>query len=250
MHVPRSIAGIAAIAGLLAGAEPPYAESAPIKIYSPGVVKGKKEIEYLGFRDIDKDEGLDGAEMHFVGLGRGVTEYWLSELSLMYTKAPGASLEYESVEWENLFRLSQKDQYWADFGLFTQYELTDHGPDEILIAPIVQRAVDRWEGTLNIFFGRQLGSEAEPGTTFSYGARLKYELNEEFAGALEAFGELGRIGHLGTFNEQEHWAGPAFYGQVKMGGANKVVYSAAYLFGVTSVSSDNRLILRVEYEFF
>lgn len=90
----------------------------------------------------------------------------------------------------------KKDQYWADFGFFTQYELTDHGPDEILIAPIVQKDIDRWEGTLNLFFGSQVGREAESGATFSYAARLKYSLHKQFAPAVDVFGELGRIGLL------------------------------------------------------
>ncbi|HKQ22976.1 MAG TPA: hypothetical protein VJT81_00860 [Burkholderiales bacterium] len=241
---------IAAISGVLAMSQPRYADCAPIKIHSPSVTKGKNEIEYLGFRDIDKDDERDGAEMHSIAIGRGFTDYWLSELSLVYAKEPGASLEYDSLEWENLFRLSKKDQYWAEFGLFTQYEATEDGADEILIAPIVEKTVDRWVGTMNLFFGRKVGSEAESGTSFSYAARLRYSMHKQFAPAIEIFGDLGRIGEFDSFNEQEHWAGPAFYGQIGMGGSNKVVYSAAYLFGVTSVSSDNRAILRIEYEFF
>ena len=51
-------------------------------------------------------------------------------------------------------------------------------------------------------------------------------------------------------SEQEHWAGLAFYGQIDTSGSSKLVYSAAYLLGATSVLSDNRAILRVEYGFF
>lgn len=241
---------IAAIAGLLAVSQPQYAEAAPFKVYSPRVVKGENEIEYRGFHDIDKDDVRDGGEKHAFAIGRGFTDYWFSEFYSVYAKDPGASFKHDALEWENLFQLSEQGKYWADFGLLTEYELTDHGPDEIAIAPIIEKTVDRWVGTLNLFFERQVGSEAESRTTLAYAARLKYLLHPQFEPAVEFFGEPGHIDRFGSFNGQEHWAGPAFYGQIGLGGTSKLLYSAAYLFGETSVSSDNRAILRLEYEFF
>jgi high-affinity iron transporter len=242
--------GAAAIAAMLAVSMPQSAEAAPFKVYSPRVVKGENEIEYRGFHDFDKDDSRDGGEKHVFAVGRGFTDYWFSELYSVYAKEPGASLKHDAFEWENLFQLTEQGKYWADFGLLTEYELTDHGPDEIALAPIIEKTVDRWVGTLNLFFERQIGSEAGSGTIFAYAARVKYLLNSRFEPAIEAFGEPGRINHAGAFNDQEHWVGPAFYGAVRLGGTHKLVYSAAYLFGATSVSSDNRAILRLEYEFF
>ena len=79
---------------------------------------------------------------------------------------------------------------------------------------------------------------------------MKYLLNPLFEPAIEAFGEPGRINHFDTFNEQEHWIGPAFYGSTGLGGTKKLLYSASLLFGETSGSADNRAILRLEYEFY
>lgn len=248
-HAIAAISTVA-IAGLLAVSQQQYAEAAPFKVYSPRVVKGENEIEYRSFRDVDKDDERDGGEKHVFAIGRGFTDYWFSELYSVYAKDPGASFKHDALEWENLFQLSEQGKYWADFGLLTEYELTDHGPDEIAIAPIIEKTVDRWVGTLNLFFERQVGREAGSGTTFAYAARLKYLLHPQFEPAVEFFGEPGRIDRFGSFNGQEHWAGPAFYGQIGLGGTSKLLYSAAYLFGETSVSSDNRAILRLEYEFF
>ena len=242
--------GLAVVAGLLAASQPQYAEAAPFKIYSPRVVKGENEIEYRGFHDFDKDDAIDGGEKQAFAIGRGFTDYWFSELYTIYAKEPGASLKHDALEWENLFQLSEPGKYWADFGLLTEYELTDHGPNEIAIAPIIEKTIDRWVGTVNLFLERQVGSEAKSGTTFAYAARLKYLLHPQFEPAVEFFGEPGRINRFGPSNGQEHWAGPAFYGQVSLGGTSKLLYSAAVLFGETSASSDNRAILRLEYEFF
>jgi high-affinity iron transporter len=242
--------GVAAIAGMLAVSMPRDAEAAPFKVYSPRVVKGENEIEYRGFHDFDKDDSRDGGEKHLFAVGRGFTDYWFSELYSVYAKEPGASFKHDAFEWENLFQLTEQGKYWADFGLLAEYELTDHGANEIALAPIIEKTVDRWVGTVNLFFEREVGSGSEDGTTFAYAARLKYLLHPQFEPAIEAFGEPGHFNHFGSFNAQEHWAGPAVYGAVGLGGTRKLVYSAAYLLGETSVSSDNRAILRLEYEFY
>jgi FTR1 family protein len=248
-----AVIGIAAVAGLLSLTMQPRADAAPFKVYSPRVVKGENEIEYRGYHDFDKSDSLDGGEKQLVAVGRGFTDYWFSELYAVYEKEPGASLKYSSFEWENLFQLTESGKYWADFGLLTEYEGARGGtgnPDEIALAPIIEKTVDRWVGTVNLFFEQQVGSNSQSGTTFAYAARLKYLLNPRFEPAVEAFGEPGRINNFGPFNAQEHWVGPAFYGQAGFGGGKKLLYSTAILFGETSNSSDNRVVLRLEYEFF
>jgi high-affinity iron transporter len=243
--------GTAAIAAMLAVSMPESSEAAPFKVYSPNVVKGENEIEYRGFRDFDGDSSRDGAEMHKLGVGRGFTDFWFSEIYGVYGKEPGGSYKHEAIEWENRFQLTEQGKYWADYGLLVEYEATAHGnPDELVLAPIIEKTVDRWVGTVNLYFEREVGSGRSSDTTFAYAARLKYLLHPRFEPAIEAFGEPGRFNHAGGFNGQEHWAGPAVYGAVGLGGTHKLVYSAAYLFGETSVSSDNRAILRLEYEFF
>lgn len=240
----------ATLATLLSVAVPAHTEAAPLKIYSPRVVKGENEIEYRGFRDIDDDESRDGAEKHKLGIGRGFTDFWFSEIYTVYGKEPGASYEREAVEWENRFQLTEPGKYWADLGLLVEYEATPHGkPDEFVLAPLIEKTFGRWVATGNLFFESEVGSGRSSGTVFAYAARLKYLLHPQLEPALEAFGEPGRINHFGSSNEQEHWAGPAIYGQWGLG-TSKLVYSAAYLFGETSVSSDNRAILRLEFEFF
>ena len=243
--------GIAAVAGLLSITMQPHAEAAPFKIYSPRVVKGENEIEYRSFHDFDKDDSRDGNEQQLVAAGRGFTDYWFSEVYAVFDKEPGASLKYASFEWENLFQLTETGKYWADFGVLTEYEGARHGnPDEVVLAPIIEKTIDRWVGTVNLFFEQQFGTGRESGTTFAYAARVKYLLHPQFEPAIEAFGEPGRINQFGPVNAQEHWIGPAFYGQAGLGGGKKVLYSAAVLFGETSGSTDNRAILRLEYEFF
>jgi high-affinity iron transporter len=243
--------GTVTVAAMLAVSMPQSSEAAPFKVYSPRVVKGETEIEYRGYHDFDDDDSRDGAEKHKFGVGHGFTNFWFSEIYSAYEKEPGGSNEHEAIEWENRFQLSEQGQYWADFGLLVEYEATPHGnPDELVIAPIIEKTFDRWVGTLNLFLEREVGGGSESGTVFAYAARVKYLLNPLFEPAIEAFGEPGRINHFGSFNGQEHWIGPAAYGRYGFGQGKALLYSGALLFGETSVSSDNRAVLRLEYEFF
>jgi high-affinity iron transporter len=84
----------------------------------------------------------------------------------------------------------------------------------------------------------------------AYAARAKYLMSPSLEPAVEIFGETGCIGHTGGFNSQENWIGPALYGSIGLGNKTKIAYSAAFLFGTTSVSSDNRAVLRLEHEFY
>ncbi|HEX4986349.1 MAG TPA: hypothetical protein VFV71_09835, partial [Burkholderiales bacterium] len=242
---------LAMAAGSFVIAAPRPSEAAPYKVYSPHVVRGENEVEYRGFHDVDDDGSIGGTEQHVIALGRGFTDNWFSEIYSVNGKDPGSSLRHTGFEWENLFQLAEPGQYWADFGLLLEYEALNRGsPDEIAIGPIFEKAIGPWVTTLNFLFEQEVGSGRTSGTTFAYAARVRYLLRPQFEPAVEFFGEPGRFGHFGSFNGQEHWVGPAFYGSVGVGTGKKLSYSASCLFGETSVSSDNRAILRLEFEFF
>ena len=65
---------------------------------------------------------------------------------------------------------------------------------------------------------------------------------------LPQFGEPGEIGRFGAWDRQDHWMGPAFYGEARLG-HGALEYSAALLFGTSQAASDRRAVVRLEYEF-
>ena len=113
--------------------------------------------------------------------------------------------------------------------------------------PIIAKAVDRWVGPSSFLLARD-GSGRAYGTTFAYGRALSTRA-AEFRAPPRGFRRAGKFSPLGTFRTGT-LGRTGVYGAVGLGGTHKLVYSAAYLFGETSVSSDNRAILRLEYEFF
>jgi hypothetical protein len=228
------------------------ADAAPFKVFSPIVEEGVTEIEYRGFRDFDQREELDRSQTQKIDVGRGFTDYWFSEFEGTFEKAGSESMKLDSVASENVFQLTPQGQYWADFGLFAEYEVGTHGssPNEISIGPLVQKEFSpRLSATLNAFFEWQTGPNAVTGTTFSYAARVKYNVNRYFEPAIEAFGEPGRIGRLPSWSQQEHWIGPAVYGKLGFGPGGSLSYRLAALFGVSDAASDTRAVFQLEYEF-
>ena len=228
------------------------AQAAPFKVYSPVVESGVTEIEYRGFRDFDRRNGINRSQTHKLGIGRGFTDNWAGEVYVEYEKEGAEALKIESYEWENLFQFAPQGKYWADTGLLIEYEHpARHGdPGKLTVAPLMEKELgSSVVATLNLRFSHETGGNAGPGNTFSYAARLKYSLDPRFNPALEFFGEPGRLNHFPTMSEQSHWIGPAFYGKKKLGDGHALVYSAAILFGTTSAASDKRGVLRLEYEF-
>ncbi len=240
---------VLATSAALVGA-PESAPAAPFKVYSPTVVKGEVELEYRGYHDFDDNDDLNGAEKQLLGIGYGLTDWWSTEVYAEWEKEPHQSTKYEAWEWENKFQIGEQGQYFADFGLLIEVEKPDDDSYyELKLAPIIEKQFGEFVATANLWFEREVGTDAGGGTTFAYGARVRYLLSPYFEPAIEAYGEPGHIGHWGSYKHQEHWIGPAVYGAVKTGTKQKLQYSFAVLFGETSVSSDERVVARLEYEF-
>lgn len=228
------------------------AHAAPFKVYSPVIESGVTEIEYRGFRDFDRRDEVNHSQTHKLGIGRGFTESWASEVYVEFEKEGDEALKVEAYEWENRFQLAPQGKYWADIGLLVEYEhpAKSGNPGKLTFAPLIEKELStRLIGTFNLRFSHETGSNATSGMEFSYAARLKYNLAPRFEPAIEFFGEPGRIHHFPATSEQSHWAGPAFYGKVKLEHGHALVYSAALLFATTGAASDKRAVARLEYEF-
>jgi hypothetical protein len=238
-------------AALLA-ALPLASRAAPFKVYSPTVQQGVAEVEYRGYVDSDHRSELNKSQEQNFSVGYGLTDYWFTEVYTVYGKDGSAPLKNQSIEWENRFQLTPQGKYPVDYGLLAEFEFATRSgdPNEFSIAPIFESELSRHLlATANLFFERQFGgTEREPGTTFAYAGRLRYHLNRYFDPALELFGEPGEIGRFGAWDRQDHWMGPAFYGEARLG-HGALEYSAALLFGTSQAASDRRAVVRLEYEF-
>lgn len=248
MLLCRRLAAIPALVLILG-----TAQAAPFKIFSPIVHQGETALEYRGYRDNDSRAGINHSQTHKIALEHGVTRYWATEIEGEFEKEGGRALRDSAVEWENVFQLTPQGRYWADLGLFAEYEFGTRGgsADKIKIGPLIEKEFSpQLSATFNAFFENEVGRNAESGTVFSYGARVKYSINRHLQPAIEFFGEPGKLRQpRPSYQDQEHWIGPALYGSFKLDHGHKLNYRVSALFGSTKAASDHRGVVQLEYEF-
>ncbi len=209
------------------------------KVFSPLVEYGELEFELRGFFTQDADPARDGLQVNKADLAYGVTPTWFTELEFVFEHPPGGDHELEAIASENVFQLTEQGEYFADFGLFAEYERElEHDVNEVVLGPIVQKQWGSWLGTANLFFERQFGSEAlEHELETQSAVQLKYRLVGTFEPGLEYYGD-----------ENSQNAGPAAFGLLRLN-HGKLKWQAAWLFGLTGASPDNSLRWMFEYEF-
>lgn len=218
------------------------------KVHLPTVVQGEFELELLGGYQWWRNNENDRLRQFVGEMGYGITSWWKTELGAGTTRVPNESYKLDEVEWENTFALTEPGQYWLDLGLFV--ELAYDHPERrnaIAIGPMFQKEIDSVQANFNVFFERELGAGADPGSAISYEWQLKWRGDPRFEPGLQGFGTFGRTNDFG--HETENSIGPAFFGQVITGPRSKFKYDAALLFGLNNNTPNTTLRFQVEYEF-
>jgi len=216
-----------------------------LKVYSPGVSYGEREVEYRGFATGAGQQGFAFSASY------SPTSYWESEAYEVLHRAPGGPLVGDRVNVEERFQLAPAGEYWADTGVIVDMEIPERAGDPVEeeFTPIVEKQFGRLLLTLNPTLEWQSGSNYAPGTDFHYAGRVEYLLNNYFAPAAEFFGEPGVIGNFPNASEQTHLAGPALYGTWRPGSRRTVNYSVALLYGLNAATPVRAVVTRLELEF-
>lgn len=198
------------------------------KVFSPTVEAGEWELEARGYVTEDDRNAFDGRQVNKLDVAVGVTDYWMTELELVYAKEPGDSQELEAYASENVFQFNERSGDGPVFGLFVELEKErDADLKEFVIGPIAQGYWGQWTGTANLFFEKQYGSDRdESGIETRGAAQLKYEMDEEFQPGVEYYGD-----------DDEQHLGPALFGELDLGG-HELNYEFAALAGLNDDTPD------------
>lgn len=231
---------------------PSLAQAATYKVYSPRVVYGETELEARAFLNQDEFDAVDRTGALKLAYGYAFTKNWKTEVYGEIEYNDGVA-EFEALEWENILQLTPQGKYWVDLGLLAELEVAveaDH-PHGLKVGPIIEKSFGKTVATVNLTLEREFGPNHSEVTDFAYAARLRWRMGPGFEPAIEAYGSRGILDGFKLDQVQRHQAGPAFYGQLDLGNASKIVYSAAALRGLTdSDSPDWTYVLRFEYEYF
>lgn len=224
-------------------------------VHEPNVEYGEREVDFkAGTWQLKGDEPVreSGAS---VGFGWGATPWWFTEAYLKYEKEGSERTKYDAFEWENLFQLTEHNQYFADVGLFTELEIPKehaHEGYEFAFGPLFQKDLGHWRWNANLLFEhRYRGAEqASNAMEMGYQLQAKTRIARNLEAGFQAFGEMGPWRHWATQDEQSHRIGPALFGKVKLGeGREAIRWNAAYLWGATDGSPRNSFRVQAEYEF-
>ena len=216
------------------------------KIYSPVVNKGEVEIEYNANRTFDNNSGKDNAQTHEIELGYAPTDRWLTELTLELEREPGAETEATAFAWENTLQFWEQGAKWLDAGILLTYGHAIHHADADAIEAklLLEKQWGRFLHRANMGGEQEIGSNASGGPHWNAQWSSRYRYNPHFEPGFEYQADFGQDGALRRFRDQEHYVGPAIYGDL----IADIKYETAFFFGVSDAAARNAARLKLEYE--
>ncbi|HUB16546.1 MAG TPA: hypothetical protein VMB34_31715 [Acetobacteraceae bacterium] len=255
----RLIVGLAAVLALLA----PLREArADFHIFSPYEIDlGELEIEHNGDAVFDRRADQIGATSYTLELGTGLTPWWHSEIEFGWDRNPGYDQPtlLTQVVTENMFQLTEPGEDFFDTGFYFEYgqSLTrgvNAMSNEATFGPAIGKQIGRTSNIINLFFTRQFGpDQTSHGLDFIYQWQTKWNLWAPLSPAVEAYGDVGTLGSVPRFSQQQLLVGPVAIGllrlnQLGLGRAGQLKYELGWLFGATGASAHGTLRWRLELE--
>ena len=164
---------------------------------------------------------------------------------------------YDSTALEGFLQLTPQGQYWADLGLFVEYEHTARqgDPRALTIGPLIQKEVQlpglTTLHTVNALFTKQMGAGSVGPLSMLMATQSRARLSPYFEPGIEYYGNFT----LGTHgDEPQHRLGPAFAGRLGLrelgiDAPGGIKYDAAYLRGLTHDTDPSTFRVRIELEF-
>ena len=170
---------------------------------------------------------------------------------------PGQGFHYDATALESFLQLTPQGKYWADLGLFAEYEQTALAgdPRSLTVGPLVQKEAQllglNTLHTVNILFSKQMGAGSVGPPAMLAAAQSRLRLDPHFEPGIEYYGAV-TLGEHGR--EPQHRMGPMFAGHVgfrELGIAmpGGIRYDAAYLRRLNRETDPNTFRVRVEFEF-
>ena len=235
------------VAAVLAAGTVPAAAS-DLKIRSPIIEPGELEFEN------NFTLGLPGDKNTVHELEYGFNDWLKLGVETETEALRGHGLRYDATSLEGFLQLTPQGKYWADVGLFAEYENTVRpgDPSSLNIGPLVQKEAQLFGldtvHTVNFLFIKKM-APGPLGLLVAEQSLLR--LDPHFQPGLEYYGTV-TLGAHG--DDPEHRLGPAFAGRVgfrELGieAPGGIKYDAAYLRGLTPATDPSTFRIRFEFEF-
>ena len=219
-------------------------------VHMPTVEEGEREIDFKAGTEKNRDGTRESA--YSIGFGLGVNAWWFTELYAKWHKQPDMKNDFDAWEWENRFQLTETGKYPVDLGFLLEVERPKDRSEgyEIKWGPLFQTEFGpKVQANLNLLIEKHVRADNAGKAELGYEWQLKYRWRPEFEFGAQGFGDVGPWDHWEPHSEQPHKAGPALFGQFRLGGRQVIKYNAAVLVGLTDAAPRHTLRLQAEYEF-
>ena len=217
-------------------------------VFLPAVSYGEREIDFKYGAAGKKNDPTEQAAS--LGVGYGLKEWWFTEFYVKGARE-GAHSNFDAIEFENKFQLTETGKYGVDVGFITEFELPHDRSEgnEFRFGPLFQTEFDLIQVNFNPLLTNITRSVEDNGTFFGYQWQVKYRYHPAFEFGAQGFGDMGKWNHFAPTDLQTHRLGPAVFGKIGLGGRQAIVWNAAFLFGATQASPDWNFRMQGEYEF-
>ena len=170
---------------------------------------------------------------------------------------PGHGFRYDSAALEGFLQLTPQGKYWADVGLFVEYEHTARrgDPRALIFGPLVQKEVAllglNTLHTINALFTKEMGAGSVGPPSLLMATQSRLRLDPHFEPGFEYYGTVT----LGAHGEEpQHRIGPMFAGRIGfrelgLDAVGGIKYDATYLRGLTADTNPSTFRFRIELEF-
>jgi hypothetical protein len=249
MRLSRNMICGAMLSAAMIGGWAIQANAGDLKIRSPIIESGEFEFEN------NFTIGRSKTAVH--EFEYGFNEWLKLGVEAELAADPGHGFHYDSAALEGYFQLTPQGRYWADVGMFVEYEHTARtgDPRALTVGPLVEKEV-RFFGldtlhSVNALFTKELGEGSVGPLSLLVAAQSRLRLNPYFQPGIEYYGSLS----LGTHgDEPEHRIGPMFAGRIgfrdlEVEAPGGIKYDAAYLRGLTAPTDPSTFRVRIELEF-
>ena len=219
-------------------------------VNSPIVEEGEREIDFKAGTAKNRDGTRESA--YSIGLGWGVNRWWFTEVYAKAHKLPGEGHSFDAWEWENRFQLTETGKYPVDVGFLLEIERPRDRSEgyEYKWGPLFQTDITNMvQANLNVLVEKHIRAAVAEKAELGYQWQVKYRYKPTFEFGLQGFGDVGPWDHWEPSSDQPHIAGPALFGEVRVGQKQAIKYNAGLLFGLTDGAPRNTIRVQAEYEF-
>lgn len=216
-------------------------------VHSPNnLVQGELGFEYSGSRTIDDVHADNNNQEHELELEYGATDRWMPGIGVEFTKEPDDHIKTDKIGVESTFQFWEPGEKWVDAGIQIEYghSFAPHDPDAVEAKLLLEKQAGSFVHRANVGAEQAIGGNSGGGPALSVLWSSRYVLNDHFKPGFEVQSFLGKDGEIsGSFEKQEHYAGPAAYGKI----GDSLNYRAAYLFGISDAATDGVARIQLLY---